>query len=592
MGSKIIRFTVRDNTNIYRLELAKTLLYFIEYDFTYFWEQCIDAGRNARKTGRLPLSQISNAKNIISKAHPYIEACIGSDFAGIVTDCIIEYICQSDRITLDELWGRCISSKNQYENAIFKRISEYKTNRAINQWFNIVRIQEYARNKLSFIFDPDESGSVFSNEILRTRREYFDLACSLSANEMGYPCRQLPSVKVYNAASLPNSSFVIGKVAKAIYRRYSEVFANAAEINLPEAGDYSLTRDKLALDAYSYVKGMTRPAEIDMKFTLEAILENPEEVFLPDSLKAVIDLEFDLMYKEGISIRKCENCHRYFSAVTNSIYCDRVNSSGKTCRQQHEALNASLTAASGDENDIPELNTLAPEEKDNPQQPAIPSWRLVPPPNKGVPVPKEMEKHGQRIYNALYKRLGKGMEENEFKEWSQYLSNMKRNVKTGDSTVEQLEDFLNYSDKLVEAVKAAVKNKNTKLPVYYKEQFTQVALSDADSQENSLTINGNDYSEIPVKPLSLSQTTSENPYTESDIKPFMPEAFASLEEAINSEHSDKKIIVTGKTVKKEKKAIEIKEPSWERMTKEEAYARQAEDLYYEYDENEDEDEDY
>ena len=77
MAEKFIQFAVRDSNDLYRLELCKTLLHFTEFDFTYFWERCMDAGRAAKKSGHLPASTVSNAKSVISAAHPYIEAMIG-----------------------------------------------------------------------------------------------------------------------------------------------------------------------------------------------------------------------------------------------------------------------------------------------------------------------------------------------------------------------------------------------------------------------------------------------------------------------------------------------------------------------------------
>ena len=130
MAEKFIQFAVRDSNNLYKLELCKTLLHFTEFDFTYFWERCMDAGRAAKKSGHLPASTVSNAKSVISAAHPYIEAMIGADYSDIVTDCIIEYICHSERISLDELWVRCISPKTKYEEAIFNRISMFKSGKA------------------------------------------------------------------------------------------------------------------------------------------------------------------------------------------------------------------------------------------------------------------------------------------------------------------------------------------------------------------------------------------------------------------------------------------------------------------------------
>jgi hypothetical protein len=43
-------------------------------------------------------------------------------------------------------------------------------------------------------------------------------------------------------------------------------------------------RDQLALDAYGYVKKLNKPAEIDMKFAVEAVSENPAVVYMPKQL--------------------------------------------------------------------------------------------------------------------------------------------------------------------------------------------------------------------------------------------------------------------------------------------------------------------
>ncbi|MCL2055451.1 MAG: hypothetical protein FWG90_13600 [Oscillospiraceae bacterium] len=571
---KTARFSVKDNTNIYKLEVARSLLYFTEFDFTYFWEQCIDAGKEARKTGRLPQDAVNNARSIAAGAHPYIEAC-STVFSEVVTDCIIEYICHSERITADELWLRCISAKSQYEKTVFKRVSEYKTNRAINQWANIVRLQEYARNKMAFIYAPDENKNAdFSDALIRARRDYFDLACSVAANEINLPRKQLPATKVCNAASLPDATFINGRVSRALYRRLSETLGLAEDAELPESRDYSLVKDKLALDAYAYVKDMGRPNDADMLSASEALLAMPDEVFLPDSFKAAIDLEFDLACKEKLRFCKCQNCARFFVSTSSETFCDRVNRTGKTCREEYNAFFNIPQAEMPREDEIPETPAEEPKiEQSPPEQPLfkeeppkvqgeyqersprteikIPPWRLVKPPNKGVPIPLELEKHGQRVYNALYKRLGKGMDENEFKEWSVYLSNMKRNVKSGDSTLEQLREFLIYSDELVEEVKTASRNKSARSPGYGSKQ--------AQPEKNR---------EAAVKTEALTQE-----YTEDRIKPFSPLTFSSLEDAQkahppaanygypnNSTHSE---------IPKEEK--EAKPPVWNRLTREEAY---------------------
>lgn len=542
-----VRFAVKDNNNFYKIELSKTLLHFIEFDFTYFWEQCIEAGRTARKTGRLPQNIISNSKTIISKAHPYIEACINTDYSEIATDCIIEYICHSERIGLEELWARCISPKNLYETAIFRRISEYKTNRASNRWTSIVRLQEYARNKVDFIFSPDEKQRVITNEMFRVRKEYFDLAVSVASNELGCPNGSLPSIRVYSPANLPNAAFAISKVAKGIYRRFSEVLSQAQDMSNLKSPEH--LGDQLAMEAYSYIKNMSRPGELDMKFALETIRNNPPLLYMPDSLKAAIDLEFDLMYQCGVPFRKCENCGRYFTAKDDNTRCDRVNSSGKTCRRQYEELceAIALETAKANEEELKKQQAL--------QQAVSPAaaeaqTTLIPEPPKPVPVtvPKETEKRGQKLYNALYKRVGRGIEENEFKEWSQYLSNMKRNLKIGEATLKQFDEFLDYSEKLYEEVKIASRNKTNYSPV--EKPYGKNGKKTAPKPEPK--------NEEPVSLISSNNV---------DVKPFTPQTFDSLFDAVAAYDQE-----DGENAAK-KRHVEVKAPQWEHISREDAFGK-------------------
>ena len=50
--------------------------------------------------------------------------------------------------------------------------------------------------------------------------------------------------------------------------------------------------------------------------------------------------------------------------------------------------------------------------------------------------------------------MGEDFKENEFKEWSQYLENMRENVRTEAATVEDLEAFLEYSERMCVEVKS------------------------------------------------------------------------------------------------------------------------------------------
>lgn len=545
MAEKFIQFAVRDSNDLYKLELCKTLLHFTEFDFTYFWERCMDVGRAAKKSGHLPAGTVSNAKTVISAAHPYIEAMIGADYSEIVTDCIIEYICHSERISLDELWVRCISPKTKYEEAIFNRISMFKSGKASNGWTNIVRLQEYAQNKLAFIYDTNEEKTIDSAQVLKVRKEYFDVSYSVAANELGIVGKNLPSVSVCNPGLTPTAAFMNAKVAKAVYRRFSEAFRLGGDMSVPEGKNCEYIKDRLAMDAYDFVRGMKRPGELDMKFALEAMEENPVEVYLPDSFKAIVDLEFDLIMKNGFAFRRCEECGKFFVADDESFLCNRINSSGMTCRQQADALRTAIAEAA---------ETLkAAQHTEDPAQTAHEE------PKKPEQIPPELEKRGQKIYNALYKRVGKAMDEKEFREWSRYLSDMKKNIKAGEATADQLGEFLDYSDRLCAEVKKGRMTPQTQFR--YPE--------DAETAERVSPQSAASAGSVPEKNGPAPEVIKVDDRSVRIIKPFRPETFDSLADAFMAGKSD------GEEAAPKKPEPEVKEYNWTRMTREEAYGIKA-----------------
>lgn len=428
-------FVTKNNNNFYKLELSKTLLHFIEYDFTYFWEQCIDLGKSSRNIGKYSPNQFTIIKNLIMKCHPYFDAQINSAFEHIVLDCIIEYICHSENIGLEELWARCISSKNPYEKYIFTRISEYKTNRAINQWANIMRIQEYAKIKLGYIFD----GEAAQKDIYKARKGYFDLTFSVAAKELGFPSSELPSTKCYNPALMPNSPFIINKISKGILRKISDIVDNAEEPSYNNVNE--CLRDQIGLDAFNYIKKLPRPEDLELAAACETFQRFSTEIYMPDSFKAIIDLEFDKMIDEEIFVQKCEMCGKYFHQDMNykGKYCNRVNTSGLSCREQVDS-------------------EKVPEEVIN----------------------QDLSLRCHQIYDRLEKRISDEFQENEFKEWSQYLYNMIENVKNEYSTLEDLEGFLDYSEKMYGEVKQRAPSKQKTNP--YEAQIPKANIPSSSSE--------------------------------------------------------------------------------------------------------------
>ena len=544
-------FAVPGSNSFHSFELSRSLLRFAEFDFTYFWEQCIEVGRNARKTGRISKNMENMAVNAVMKCHPYVEACAQTEYASVVLDCIIAYICHSEGIGLEELWARCISPKSLYEKNIFYRVSEYKTSRGINQWINIVRMQEYARSKLKFIYEC-ESNVMLRPEEYRARAEYFDLAFSVAANETGCPMDKLPSVKMYSPSQLPDSVFMMGRTSKNIYRRLSDVLRDAEQWDKRNLNDHN--RDQTALDAFSYVKDMPRPAENDMRFVLEAMSELPEKVYVPDSFKAMIDLEFTLMSEKGIYLSKCPRCGKYFVRDINekSPYCHRVNSSGMTCSEQITEELGIAAMKRSEEPPVPKpahtetadtgvqeaeqlsfTEEIIPEE--TPPEEAIPenseNKELPVTEEKSVPleIPKELEKRCQRVYNLLYKRIGTLMTEREFREWSGYLSDTKRDLREGNAEISQMEEFLDYWETAVK--KQSRKSRKHKGSAVYSEN-TSAIHSVTDTNELNSLFNEALKAAEEKEDSGISPAGTEAVPEEREFKPFEPPKYSTVLEAM------------------------------------------------------------
>lgn len=577
-------FAVTGSRSFHKLELSKSLLRFVEYDFTYFWEQCIEAGRNARKTGRVSQNLRNMAMNALVKCHPYVEACAATEFSSVVLDCIIAYICHSEGIGLEELWARCISPKSLYEKAIFNRVSEYKTGRGINQWINIVRMQEYARSKIKFVYECD-SNIMLRSEDYRTRTEYFDLAFSVAANETGCPMDKLPSVRMYTPSSVPDSVFMMGRMSKNIYRRLSDVLGSAELWEEKTLNDHN--RDQTALDAFSYVKDMPRPGENDMRFALEAVSELPDTVYVPDSFKALIDLEFTLMNKNGIYLSECPRCGRFFvrSLDEKSPYCNRVNSSGMTCSEQINEELGIIAMKKGEVSQTTEAESTAPVSEpaaenayeEHITEPAEPSKQETvseeTAPKEERPIPRELEKRCQRVYNMLYKRIGTLMTEKEFREWSGFLSDTKRDIREGAAEISQMEEFLDYWETAVKKQSRKRRRREepdspiqSEAPVYHESRSE----NDLSSMFDEAVKAAEDKEDSGISPAGTEAAPEERSF-----KPFNPPKYSTVLEAmmdgkyksdelLSEAPLDKAVENSDITVNGKKITL----PNWERITRE------------------------
>jgi hypothetical protein len=137
-------------------------------------------------------------------------------------------------------------------------------------------------------------------------------------------------------------------------------------------------------------------------------------------------------------------------------------------------------------------------------------------------IPDSVEKRCQALYNSIYKRVDKSISEHEFREWSGYLSNMKRNVKTGEGNLDQLKKFLDYSDKLAEDIKRAARQKRQipREPVARLERFAEAT----DNMHNIGNVPFPEYSVSPSLPPPPQKPTEKDysAYFAEDKTPAFP----------------------------------------------------------------------
>lgn len=396
---RTLKIVGKNSNEIITLRYPASLLDFCDYDFSYFAKHSIDLCNESLKTGVLDIDRMAELRRDLQTAHAYIEHNIRTIYEKIVLDCWIDYVCRRDSISAGQLWNRFIRCKSDFEKAVFSRLCDFRYNRGINEWQNIVRVQDYARCKVDFIFVD----AIKSVEEAVARRNYFDLTFSVTAREMGCRIEDLGMVKTFSIGRVPTAPFLFPTVSKDIVRNvladfdYSEDYSNI--------GDYGEISDKIAMDAFSKMKAGL-PKDLSNYGVVRGKLDGyVEKLYMPCSLKAAIDLEIDVMIENGGWLSRCKRCGRYFLRDKDypSDYCSRFVPNGKTCLEIWE------------------------EEHPKPT------------------IDEAMEKKCSAVTDEMYSRVDKTMSVKEYEYWHNYLEAMKQKVRNGEISIEELDNFLNYS---------------------------------------------------------------------------------------------------------------------------------------------------
>ncbi len=397
---KTLKLVGKNSNEIFGLRYPSTLLVFCEYDFSYYAQEAIEVCNEALKTGTPDFDRISEIKKDIQSAHCYLQYSTRTAYDKVVYDCWIDYVCRRDNIGDTALWNRFIRCKTQFEKIIFQRLCDFRYNRAVNEWLNIIRVQDYAKNKVAFVFSEDMKSPREAEE----RRNYFDLMFSVTARELGCRLEDLGVTKYYTIGRTPGSPFLFPNASKEIIRHVLAGFDYSDDYS--DIEDYTESADEIAMDAFSRMKAGLPPDLSTYKIP-PANMENfSDRIYMPCGLKAAIDLEIDAIIESGMWLAKCKRCGLYFAKSKDYTedYCQRRTATNtKTCLEMYE-----------EENPRPKMTDALLELCNT-------------------------------VTDEMYSRVDKTMSVHEYDSWRSYLEAMKQKVDNGEISPSELESFLEYS---------------------------------------------------------------------------------------------------------------------------------------------------
>lgn len=394
---KTLKLVGRSSNEIYVLRYPSSLLDFCDYDMSYFAKGAVEACSEAQKTGEVDFDRFSELRREIQTAHCYIEHHIRTIYEKIPIDCYIDYLCRRDNVGTGTLWNRFISCRTTFEKMMFQRLCELRYNRAINEWLNILRVQDYAKSKVDFVFPS----GIRSSADAAARRNYFDLMFSVTASEMGCRLDKLGETKVFSIGRIPNSPFMFPAISKDIIRNVLADFDYSDDYS--DIVDYSGISDEIAMDAFSRMKnGLS--AELSSYNILRSKMENYNKIYMPCSLKAVIDLEIDAVIESGGYLSTCLKCGKryYRDKDYDEDYCMYLYN-GKSCLEAYREEN--------------------------------PPKRMT----------EELEEKSREVTDAVYSRVGSSMNTKEYENWYSYMTAMMDKVRSGEISPEEFDAFLDYS---------------------------------------------------------------------------------------------------------------------------------------------------
>ncbi len=400
--NRTVSLTGKNSNEIYSLRYPDSVLRFASYDFSGFIKRCTDYCKRCEANREYRIEDIISLRTAVCACHKYVEANAHGLYEKIIQDFFIEYICRERGIGTTTLWNDLINAQSPFEKLLFTRLTEYRHNKGVNQWVNLLKLQEYAKRKIDFIFSEktDITGAY-------AKRDYFDLAFGIAANEMGYPSDCFTGACLYSVGRLPSAPFIVNNVSKAI-----------AKQSLPEI-EYSgqnvkrfspLKADSEAMDVFTVIKNYIpeKPDSV-LKTIITTMRSMPKRVYVSESFKAVIDLEIDLLLESGGVLQHCERCGEFFlrDEEYDHDYCSRPQTGGRTCLEISTAL----------------------------------------PPRTPEEV-RELDDMTGELYAYMSRRINVDLTQREFAEWYQSFMAIKESILHNTLSIAEFKEFDKYSREL------------------------------------------------------------------------------------------------------------------------------------------------
>ena len=410
MAVKKYFFTDGASNRIFEVDVPLCLIHFCEFNFEQFMHKCAVIYDSFYKQVEIDYPKIKKLKKEICNAHPFIKNNIETIFDKIIVDCWIHLLCTRNSIDHNKLWNTFSNPKTDMEKLIFERLCDLRYRKSINEWCNIINVQSYAIKKIDYIFNNQEKD--FNN--IKARRSFFNMSVNLAAREMGLSLEDMGEVRIKEFASLPNAPFITPPIAKTVFNDTLSNFDYEKDYGYKKGYNKALADEKFLL-AYSQIKD-SLPQSIENQNNIKrAFLSFPEKIYLTDSFRAIIDFEIDEAIFNNFKINKCKRCLKLFSADKDdeNLYCIRDDNEQK-CRE------------------------------------VMDSQKKVHKPTSDNNISVRSEKCAE-IISKMRASIGIKMSIKEFTEWYSYFCALQDNVAKNTSTLEELENFLDYSEKLLDS---------------------------------------------------------------------------------------------------------------------------------------------